>query len=184
MENNKPFTHSFFALTLIVAVLRHIYIHHVDLILVIFKGGLFWASVFITTIKRMKLYIHLLLSDSFCQQSFLAFVPLFDDFLLMLKLLQTRLFPSAITQNENLNAFAISSQKDQTKNIRIMKGAVSFKIVLIYKHNSTLWYGFGKLLLLRFWSLCVDILIPFFPSIWCRSESESEKPYSSKRETE
>lgn len=71
--------------------------------LVIFKGGLFWASVFITTIKRMKLYIHLLLSDSFCQQSFLAFVPLFDDFLLLLKLLQTRLFPSAITQNENLN---------------------------------------------------------------------------------
>lgn len=44
---------------------------------------------------------YLLLRNSFCQQSFLAPIPLFDYLLLLLQLLQTRLLPSVIRHGED-----------------------------------------------------------------------------------
>lgn len=44
---------------------------------------------------------YLLLRNSFCQQSFLAPIPLFDYLLLLLQLLQTRLLSSVIRHGED-----------------------------------------------------------------------------------
>lgn len=57
----------------------------------------FWSSghnnMLLNTEPRQP---YLLLRNSFCQQSFLAPIPLFDYLLLLLQLLQTRLLPSVI----------------------------------------------------------------------------------------
>lgn len=62
----------------------------------------FWSSghnnMLLNTEPRQP---YLLLRNSFCQQSFLAPIPLFDYLLLLLQLLQTRLLPSVIRHGED-----------------------------------------------------------------------------------
>lgn len=62
----------------------------------------FWSSghnnMLLNTEPRQP---YLLLRNSFCQQSFLAPIPLFDYLLLLLQLLQTRLLPSVIGHGED-----------------------------------------------------------------------------------
>ncbi len=69
-------------------------------------------NMLLTAVPRQT---YLLLSNSFCQQSFLAFIPLFDYLLLLLQKLQTRLLPSVIKHKENLTHKNVRNSKGQIK---------------------------------------------------------------------
>ena len=68
--------------------------------------------------------LHLLLSDGFCQQSFFAFVPLFDEFLFLLKLLQTRLLTSEKTNQKQVKTQRFSQKQRSNTTTSYPKAAL------------------------------------------------------------